>query len=174
PADIEKMPPRERQAQLEAWMEEAQQHWRIEDQTLINDGEGPYLATHRNFGDFELTLEYAISEGADSGIYLRGAPQVQIWDPANEAQFAHGNQKGSGGLWNNPAGWPGKDPLVKADSPIGEFNAMRVVMVGSRVSVWLNDQLVVDHALMDNFFDRGKPMRWRGPIILQTHGGETK
>src|SRR5690606_28172333 len=56
----------------------------------------------------------------------------------------------------------------------GEFNAMRIVMVGSRVSVWLNDQLVVDHALMDNFFDRGQPMRWRGPIILQTHGGETK
>lgn len=174
PAEIDKMPSQERQKQLEAWMAEAQQHWTIEDETLINDGEGPYLATERSFADFDLTLEYAISEGADSGVYLRGGPQVQIWDPANPEQHAHGNQKGSGGLWNNPAGWPGKDPLVKADSPIGEFNTMRIVMVGSRVSVWLNDQLVVDHALMDNFFDRGKPMRWRGPIILQTHGGQTK
>lgn len=174
PADIEQMPPQERREQLEAWMAEARQHWTIEDQTLINDGAGPYLATEEQFINFEFTLEYAISEGADSGIYLRGAPQVQIWDPANPDQRAHGNQKGSGGLWNNPADWPGKDPLVKADSPIGQFNRMRIVMVGSRVSVWLNEQLVVDHALMDNYFDRGRPMPWRGPIILQTHGGQTQ
>jgi hypothetical protein len=174
PREIDNMAPDERQEQLDAWMAEAEQHWTVEDETLINDGKGPYLATDEKFADFDLTLEYAISEGADSGVYLRGGPQVQIWDPANPDQHVHGNEKGSGGLWNNPAGWPGKDPLVKADHPIGEFNSMRIVMVGSRVSVWLNERLVVDHALMDNFFDRGKPMPWRGPIVLQTHGGQTK
>lgn len=174
PREIDAMSDQERQEKLDAWMEEAKQHWTVEDQTLICDGEGPYLATEEDFADFDLTLEYAISPAADSGVYLRGSPQVQIWDPANPAQHDHGNKKGSGGLWNNPEGWPGKDPLVKADKPIGEFNTMRIVMIGSRVTVWLNDELVVDHALMDNYFDRGKPMFREGPIVLQTHGGETR
>jgi hypothetical protein len=47
-------------------------------------------------------------------------------------------------------------------------------MVGARVTVWLNEQLVVDHALLENYYDRTTPVPRRGPIQLQTHGGEIR
>ena len=47
-------------------------------------------------------------------------------------------------------------------------------MVGSRVSVWLNSKLVVDHALLENYYDRKTPVPAKGPIQLQTHGGEIR
>ena len=111
---------------------------------------------------------------ADSGIYLRGVPQVQIWDYTEKAKFSIGSDKGSGGLWNNSPGAPGKDPLVLADKPFGQWNRFRIVMVGSRVSVWLNDKLVVDHAIMENYYDRKTAVPKFGPIQLQTHGGEIR
>ncbi len=56
------------------------QHWRVEGGELVNDGEGPYATTDEEFGDIELRIEYKTVPKADSGIYLRGQPQVQIWD----------------------------------------------------------------------------------------------
>jgi hypothetical protein len=148
-------------------------HWRAADGELVNDGQGLYLTTEDTYGDFELRLEYRTQAGADSGIYLRGVPQVQIWDTTEAGgNWPIGGAKGSGGLWNNSEGAAGKDPLVLADRPFGEWNSVRVVMVGERVSVWLNDQLVVDHARLENYFDRTLPIPRAGPIQLQTHGGE--
>ena len=163
-----------------ASLEDIQQHWRVENGELINDGTGLYLTTDKFYGDFELLASYKMVPGADSGIYLRGTPQVSIWDATDETKFKHGADKGSGGLWNNPAGTPGKDPLVFADNPIGQWDKVRVVMTGERVSVWLNDKLVVDHARMYNYYDKKKPEAERrpmakvGPIQLQTHGGEMR
>ena len=165
------------EAELAARMAESRrdirQHWRNEGGVLINDGSGLYLTTDKQYGDFELLLEYKTVAGADSGIYLRGIPQVQIWDTTEAGgKWGIGADKGSGGLWNNTAGNPGKDPLVHADRPFGEWNRVRVLMVGERVSVWLNDQHVVDHARLENYFDRSLPVPRTGPIQLQTHGGE--
>lgn len=174
PREIANLPEKQRQAQMAAWTAEAKQHWRLEGEVLVSDGTGPYLATNEHFEDFELSLSYRIEPGADSGIYLRGSPQIQIWDPENRAQAKFGAAKGSGGLWNNSPGAAGKDPLVRADRPAGDWNDLRVIMVGPYVSVWLNDQLVVDHAPMENYFDRDAPIFRSGPIILQTHGGETR
>lgn len=164
----------ERVAKETEWTADMKQHWRAEGDELVNDGQGKYATTIRDFGDFELLVEYKTVARADSGIYLRGCPQVQIWDYTDEAKFANGSDKGSGGLWNNSPGRPGKDPLVKADKPFGEWNRFRILMVGSRVSVWLNDQLVVDHAVLENYYDRALPVPRRGPIQLQTHGGEIR
>ncbi|MFM8358832.1 MAG: DUF1080 domain-containing protein, partial [Verrucomicrobiota bacterium] len=117
---------------------------------------------------------FKLAPGADSGVYLRGVPQVQIWDPTMPDPKGHGYAFGSGGLWNNTKGTPGRDPKVRADRPIGEWNALRITMVGSRVSVWLNGQQVVKHALMENYYDRKTPIPAKGPIQLQTHGGEIR
>lgn len=159
-------------------------HWYVEDGDLVNDGFGAYATTEKDYGDFELLLEYKTVPLADSGIYLRGVPQVQIWDYTEEAKFKLGADKGSGGLWNNSPGAPGKDPLVKADKPFGEWNKFRIIMVGSRVTVYLNDKLVVDHANMENYYDKAskdaaikanpRPVPAKGPIQLQTHGGEIR
>jgi hypothetical protein len=149
-------------------------HWYVENEELVNDGLGAYATTEKDYGDFELVLEYKTVARADSGIYLRGVPQVQIWDYTETNKFSLGADKGSGGLWNNSPGAPGKDPLVFADHPFGEWNKFRIIMVGARVSVWLNGKLTVDHALMENYYDRKAGVPARGPIQLQTHGGEIR
>jgi len=174
PRRLQAMPAAEREAQIAKWTASMREHWRAENGELVNDGHGAYATTVKDYGDFELRIEYKTVARADSGIYLRGCPQVQIWDYTDKAKFPIGSDKGSGGLWNNSPGAPGKDPLVLADKPFGEWNKVRVVMVGARVSVWLNGKLVVDHALMENYHDRKLPVPAKGPIELQTHGGEIR
>jgi hypothetical protein len=168
------MPAEQRQAQIDKWTATMKAHWRAENNEFVNDGQGAYATTEKDYGDFELLVDYRTVPKADSGIYLRGVPQVQIWDYTEQAKFNLGANKGSGGLWNNSPGGPGKDPLVLADKPFGEWNAFRILMVGARVSVWLNGQKVVDHALLENYYDRKTPVPARGPIQLQTHGGEIR
>jgi len=168
------MSPEDRAAQIDKWNKTLKEHWSVENEELVNDGQGAYATTEKDYGDFELLLEYKTVPKADSGIYLRGVPQIQIWDSTEQAKFSIGANKGSGGLWNNSPGAPGKDPLVLADKPFGEWNKVRARMVGSRVSVWLNDKLVVDDAIMENYYDRKLPVPPKGPIQLQTHGGEIR
>jgi len=164
----------DRKAQIAKWTATMTAHWSVKDGVLVNDGFGAYATTEKDYGDFELRLEYLTVPRADSGIYLRGCPQVQIWDYTEQDKFKLGADKGSGGLWNNSPGAPGKDPLVLADKPFGQWNSVRVIMTGARVSVWLNSKLVVDHALMENYYDRKTPVPPKGPIQLQTHGGEIR
>ena len=165
----------ERAKKLAADMEDFKTHWRVENGELINDGNGPYATTDKEYGDIELLIEYKTVPLADSGIYLRANPQVQIWDYTKEGgKWNIGADKGSGGLWNNSPGAPGKDPLVLADKPFGEWNSFRIIQVGDKTTVFLNGKLVVDHAALENFWDRSKPLWQKGPIQLQTHGGEIR
>ena len=175
PRTLSGMAENERAAKRASDMEQFNQHWRVENAELINDGNGPYATTDNDYGDIELVLEYKTVPQADSGIYLRANPQVQIWDFTKEGgKWNLGADKGSGGLWNNSAGAPGKDPLVLADKPFGEWNRFRILQIGDKTTVFLNDKLVVDHAAMENFWDRKQPLWAKGPIQLQTHGGEIR
>ena len=171
PAAEAALAPEERAAKQAEWDADMRQHWKVEGGEIVSDGHGVFLTTDHDYGDFELHLEWMLPEScADSGIYLRGNPQVQIWDPDCERDFQHGNQKGSGGLWNNPADSPGKWPLERADSPTGAWNTTRVRMQGEHVTVILNDRIVVDDARLANFFAAGTPLPEKGPIQIQTHG----
>ena len=163
-----------RKAILDEMAQDIHKHWRVENGEIVNDGHGAYLVTDRDYGDIELLIEYKTVPRADSGIYLRGTPQVQIWDYTDKNKFKNGADKGSGGLWNNSPGAKGKDPLVLADKPFGQWNRFRIIQVGARTTVYLNDKLVVDHAIMENYWDRKKPLPPKGPIMLQTHGGEIR
>ncbi|MBA3939114.1 MAG: DUF1080 domain-containing protein [Planctomycetes bacterium] len=175
PATWQGLPPDQLAAKKAASRADIRSHWRVDGSELVNDGTGLYLTSDADFGDVELRLEYKTVAQADSGVYLRGCPQVQIWDTTEAGgKWNLGADKGSGGLWNNAPGAPGKDPLVKADKPFGEWNQLRVIMVGERVTVWLNGQLTVDHARLENYFARQLPLPRRGPIQLQTHGGEIR
>jgi hypothetical protein len=166
PHSAEKLKGDERKANLDQQRAEFSQHWRVEDGALVNDGHGPYATTDEEFGDLELLLEYKTVADADSGIYLRGTPQVQIWDwhqkfdPKNPSRRP---QLGSGGLFNNDPNSAGRDPLLLA-----------VRQIGDRTWVWLNSKLVVDGAVMENYWDRSQPLPARGPLMLQTHGGEIR
>ena len=175
PRQLAGMSDAERAAKRESDSENMRKHWSVENGELVNDGHGAYLTTDRDYGDIELLIEYKTVADADSGVYLRGSPQVQIWDYTEEGgKWNLGADKGSGGLWNNSPGTAGKDPLVLADKPFGQWNKLRVLQIGARTSVWLNDRLVVDHAIMENFWDREHPLFSTGPIQLQTHGGEIR
>jgi hypothetical protein len=177
PRAFNALPKEEQEAKIEAARKSTGEFWRVENGEIVNDGQGPYLTTDRNFRDFELLIEYKTVPGADSGIYLKATPQVQIWDYTDEKKFGIGADKGSGGLWNNGPKSAGKDPLVKADKPFGEWNKFRIRQVGSRTSIWLNDQMVVDHANMENRHwgkQTNLPLIASGPIQLQTHGGEIR
>jgi hypothetical protein len=149
-------------------------HWTVQNGELVNDGVGLYLTTNEDFGNYELLVSYKTVPKGDSGIYLKGTPQVQIWDSTEEEKFKLGANLGSGGLWNNSEGRPGKNPLVKADKPFGEWNVFRIRQFGARTTVFLNGKLVVDHALLENYFDRKQPLIAKGPIQLQTHGAEIR
>jgi len=175
PAKLAAMPEAERAKQIATWTEDAKKHWRVENGELVNDGKGAYLTTDKEYGDIELWIDYKTVAKADSGIYLRGTPQVQIWDYTEAGgKWKIGADKGSGGLWNNSPGAPGKDPLVLADRPFGQWNSFRIKQVGNKTTVWLNDKLVVDNAVMENYWNRKAPLAARGAIQLQTHGGEIR
>jgi len=155
--------------------EDIRKHWSVENGELVNDGNGLFLTTNEDYADFELLIEYKTVPMADSGIYLRGVPQVQIWDTTEEGgKWEIGADKGSGGLWNNSEGSPGKDPSKLMDRPFGEWNSFRILMMDSKVTVYMNGEKIVDDAVMENYFDRDIPIFDRGPIQLQTHGGEIR
>ncbi len=147
------------QAQIEADAD-MRAHWRVIDGGLVFDGKGHSLCTAADYGDFEMFVDWKISPQGDSGIYLRGSPQVQIWDPAQWPE-------GSGGLYNNQKN-PNK-PTVPADRPVGEWNTFHIRMVGERVTVDLNGVRVVDNVVMENYWERDKPIYPTGQIELQAH-----
>ncbi|MEL7496975.1 MAG: DUF1080 domain-containing protein [Planctomycetota bacterium] len=174
PRQFQKLSDQEQKDAIAAAEKETGKWWRVENGEIVNDGDGPFLTTKRNFRDYELLIEYKTVPRADSGVYLKGTPQVQIWDSTDEGKFKNGADKGSGGLWNNKHPH-GKDPLVLADKPFGQWNKFRILQIGARTSVWLNDKQVVDHAIMDNYWGNNqRPLINSGPIQLQTHGGEIR
>lgn len=163
--------------QLKAAHEKANQsaakHWTVQDGVLHYDGKGDSLQTVKDYGDFDLYLDWKIKKNGDSGIYLRGQPQVQIWDSENLADNLKADRGlGSGGLWNNPPGSKGKQPLKNADRPVGEWNTFHITMKGDLVTVVLNGVTVVDQAPLANYWERGKPLPATGPIELQHHGND--
>jgi hypothetical protein len=147
-------------AQAEA-DERMRAHWKVADGTLFFDGKGESLCALGDYADFEFLVDWKIEKGGDSGLYLRGSPQVQIWD-------AEANPAGSGGLYNNQKGR--SQALEKADRPVGEWNTFRIFMIGERVTVYLNDKLVVDNTVLENYWERDKPIYPSGQVELQAHG----
>jgi hypothetical protein len=143
-------------------------HWSVKNGELVNDGKGGNLATVKDFQNFELLADWNIEPKGDSGIYLRGLPQVQIWDSDSLDRNARAKDfgKGSGALWNNK-----KDnvPLKNADKAPGEWNSFLIVMKGDKVTVRLNGETVVDQVALENLWQPNEPLPAAGPIELQQH-----
>lgn len=171
PADLLKLAPAEKSAKQKESNDEYLKHWSVVDGILIFDGVqadkltphvekgGQNLQTIKEYGDVELYVDWCIEAGADSGVYLKNAPQIQIWT----------NPLGSGGLFNNKGG--GKNPLVVADNPPGHWNTFHIIQRdGDVTTIWLNGQLVVDNVKMENYWDYSKPLPSKGNIELQYHG----
>ncbi|HZJ74227.1 MAG TPA: DUF1080 domain-containing protein, partial [Perlabentimonas sp.] len=144
--------------------------WKVEDGMIVFDGVGfDNLCTEKLYGDFEILIDWKLYPGPepDAGLYLRGTPQVQIWDTA---RVDVGAEVGSGGLYNNQQN-PSK-PLKVADQRVGDWNTFKIQMIGEKVSVWLNGQLVTNNVVLDNYWDRNQPIFPVEQIELQAHGSK--
>ncbi len=143
-------------------------HWVVKNGVITYDGKNDNLCTAKDYADFEMLVDWKITPSGDSGIYLRGSPQVQIWDPEHHPnRNAQEMGEGSGGLYNNEKNTT--HPSHRADKPVGEWNRFRILMVGERVTVFLNNELVVQAVPMENYWERGKPIYPTGQIELQHH-----
>jgi hypothetical protein len=145
-------------------------HWTVSNGILHYDGKGESLQTAKDYGNFELYVDWKIGPHGDSGIYLRGNPQVQIWDSDSKKVPERDRGTGSGGLWNNKK--HPNQPLKRADKPVGEWNTFHIVMKGDKVTVHLNGELVVDNVPLENYWNDQKPLPAKGPIELQNHSDE--
>ena len=167
--------------------EEIGDGWKIEDDVLKFDGsKSGDIITKRKFGNFEFTFEWAVTEGANSGVmykvstgdnasYFTG-PEYQILDDANHHD--------------------GKNPLTSAGSlyglyspgdarsrPVGEWNTGKIVINGNKVQHWLNGKLAVEAEIGSDEWNEkvanSKFREWKkfavnesGHLCLQDHGNE--
>lgn len=151
--------------------EQMRKDWKVENGLLMFDGTGyDNLCTVDSYGDFEMYVDWMLDPAgpeADAGIYLRGTPQVQIWDTS---RVNVGAQVGSGGLYNNRVN--PSIPSKVADNRLGEWNSFYIKMVGDRVTVMLNGKKVVDNVILENYWDRESPIFPIEQIELQAHGSK--
>jgi HEAT repeat protein len=150
--------------------EQMRKDWKVENGLLIFDGTGyDNICTEKQYDNFEMYVDWRLepSPEADAGIYLRGTPQVQIW---NTARTDAGAQVGSGGLYNNQSN--PSNPIKPADNRLGEWNSFYIQMKGDRVTVFLNGKLVVDNVILENYWDRSQPIFPVEQIELQAHGSK--
>lgn len=148
---------------------EMRDSWKVVNGELQFTGHGNNITTVKKYGDFEMLIDWKIINNntlnGDAGIYLRGTPQVQIWDIAN---LKVGAQVGSGGLYNNKENE--SKPLQVADKKLDEWNTFHIIMKADRVTVYLNDVLVTDNVILENYWDRSLPIFAEEQIELQAHG----
>jgi Domain of Unknown Function (DUF1080) len=165
PITRSKMTEAELSAAQKAADEKTKGDWVVKDGLLVFTGHGENLATAKQYSDIEMYVDWKITEKGDAGIYLRGSPQVQIWDTSRREV---GAQVGSGGLYNNQKNE--SKPLVVADNKIGDWNRFHIIMKGEKVTVWLNGTLVTDNIALENYWDRSMPIFPKEQIELQAHG----
>ncbi len=166
-----KMKPAQLAKEQEKADENMRRDWKVENGLLVFDGTGfDNLCTVKQYGDFEMYVDWMLDPKgpeADAGIYLRGTPQVQIWDTA---RVDVGAQVGSGGLYNNQVNE--SKPSKVADNKLGEWNTFYIKMVGDRVTVVLNGEKVVDNVILENYWNREMPIFPVEQIELQAHGSK--
>jgi hypothetical protein len=171
PADLASLSPAERATRQKASNDTYLKHWSVVDGILVFDGVqankdtgekgGQNLQTVKEYGDVDLYVDWCVEQGADSGVYLKNAPQIQIWF----------NPAGSGGVYNNRTG--PRNPLVVADNPAERWNTFHIIQrENDKTTVWLNGQLAVNNVKMENYWDYSKPLPAKGNIELQYHGSK--
>lgn len=173
---------------LAAWrgyhMADMPKGWEVVDGALTRTGPGGDIITRQQYGDFELALDWKISEGGNSGVFYRvtedgdygyyTGPEMQVLDDARHADGKNPLTSAGAcyGLYAAPRG------VVK---PAGEWNSARIVVRGNHVEHWLNGQKVVSYELGSPEWAAkvaaSKFAQWpgygkaaRGYIALQDHG----
>lgn len=153
---------------LEGWIVHGTEKWYVEDGLLVcesgPEGKYGYLSTEKNYDDFELKLEFLQEADGNSGVFFRSAFdgtrvsgwQVEVAPPYHD----------TGGIYESYGrGWLVQIPDEKEDIlKMGEWNTMKIRVVGGHVTTWLNGVQMVD-------LEDGKIAEGKGSIALQIHSG---
>ncbi|NHF58800.1 DUF1080 domain-containing protein [Flavobacteriaceae bacterium TP-CH-4] len=153
---------------LSGWTVYGTELWYVEDGELVcesgPDAQYGYLGTDGHYKDFELSLEFKQEADGNSGVFIRSTVegtkvsgwQVEVAPPGHD----------TGGIYESYGrGWlikpaPEKDKVLKK----GEWNQMKIRVVGDTVTSWLNGTEMV--TLTDEKIGAGE-----GGIALQIHDG---
>lgn len=153
---------------LDGWVKHGEEKWYVENGELICES-GPkaeygYLSTKDHYKDFELTLEFKQEANGNSGVFIRSTfegTKVSGWQVEVAPPGLH-----TGGIYESYGrGWlikpdPEKDKALK----MGEWNTMKIRVMGQDVVTWLNGEEMVH--LTDEKIGEGE-----GAIALQIHDG---
>ncbi len=153
---------------LSGWNIHGTEKWFVEDGLLVCES-GPdsaygYLSTKEYYKDFELTLEFKQGDNGNSGVFIRSTLegtkisgwQVEVAPPGNN----------TGGVYESYGrGWLIKpDPILDKHLKFGEWNKMKIRVVGDEITSWLNGQQMIH--LKDEKIGQGE-----GSVALQIHSG---
>ncbi len=153
---------------LQGWTIYGTELWYVEDGLLVcesgPDAEYGYLGTEKEFGDFELTLEFKQGADGNSGVFFRSSiegTKIAGW----QAEVAPPGSN-TGGIYESYGrGWLIQpDPELDKYLKFGEWNSMKIRVVGDLVETWLNGQKMIE--LKDEKIGLAK-----GIIALQIHSG---
>lgn len=153
---------------LEGWVIHGTEKWYVENGELIcesgPDAQYGYLSTVDYYDDFELSVDFKQEANGNSGIFFRSTVdgtkvsgwQVEVAPPENH----------SGGIYESYGrGWLIQPDLEKDIAlKMGEWNTMKIVAIGSKVTTWLNGTEMIQ--IIDKKIGEGK-----GAIALQIHDG---
>lgn len=132
---------------MDQWELAQPEGWRIEEGALVPSSahrKGNYLWTKGDYGDFLLTVQYRLSEGANSGVFYRSDPndpvqagfEIQLLDGRGKDEEGRPSQRSNGAIYGAVA------PSEYNNAAAGEWNALMLHAKGSNVSVWVNGELM--------------------------------
>ncbi len=124
--------------------------WQVSDGALTRVGGGGDIITTEQFGDFELTLEWKVEEGGNSGVLFRVTEEAdRVWKSGPELQILDNERHPDGRVPETSAGsnYGLHAPMEDAVHPAGSWNAVRLVVQQHHVEHWLNGVKVVEYDL---------------------------
>jgi len=144
---------------LGAWAASDSQkaHWLVENGIIRYDGRAGTLRTKQSFSDYMLRVDWRLPRKADSGVFVRGNKQLNIWTWS----------MGSGEMWEHRGRHkgPGPNPYIpssREDRAVGEWNTFLITVKSNRVTVLLNGKKVISDAVLND--------KDSSSIGLQKHG----
>jgi hypothetical protein len=142
--------------------------WTITDGVLkntVNPGEhGTDLVTDKKFWNFTVRYEYMVPDKSNSGFYLRGRHELQIFGDFKDGKPT---KNGNGAIYNQTA------PSVFASKPGDEWQTAEATIIGNKITVTLNGKKIHDNVVCDKATGSeidGK-VNEPGPIFLQGDHG---
>ncbi len=155
--------------------------------TAIRDGKGGDIITEKEYSDFDLTVDYKITPGCNSGVKYFYTKYEKGGNLGMEFQIID-NELGEDNKKDNHLSGSFYDVLKPtvlnpAINPAGRWNRMRIVAKGKNVAHWLNGVKILEFirgsklftdAVAQSKFNKTSPAFGsvnKGHILLQEHGG---